>query len=215
VAEVGVGVLIVDDDVSSQRALKLVLDSEGWRVRILGQASEAMAELATGRWDLVIINAAMLDMRGPIFMTLKELAQADVAAPVPDSSSEEIVGAVKRFRALFLVPLMGSKDVPLILEREGLPYSFKPYHLHDFLQKVSDLLFEGGSIAEPIRSFEGVQRKKGRGVRLSRDAHSSKKMFASREDYQMTEEELAEFERQEREEAERKKRAKQPNRDPL
>ena len=210
-----VGVLIVDDDIATQRALKLVLDSEGWRVRILGQASEAMAELATGRWDLVIINAALLDMQGPVFMTLKELAQADLGVSQPARDGAEF-GAGKRFRALFLVPLMGSKDVPLILEREGLPYSFKPYHLHDFLQKVSELLFEGGAIAEPIRSFEGAQRKKGRrDLRPSRDAHSSKKMFASREDYQMTEEELAEFERQEREEAEKKKRAKQPNRDPL
>jgi hypothetical protein len=41
-------------------------------------------------------------------------------------------------------------------------------------------------------------------------------MFASREDYQMTEEEMAEYERQEREEDERKKRAKQLlNREPL
>ena len=198
-----VGILIADDDAASQRALKLVLDAEGWRVRILGQASEIMAELATGGWDLVIINAALLDMHGPIFTTLKELAQAESS------------GGGKHFRALFLVPLMGSKDVPLILEREGLPYSFKPYHLHDFLQKVSELLSEGGAIAEPIRSFEDAQRLKGRGVRRSRDAHSSKKMFASREDYQMTEEELAEFERQEREEAERKKRAKQTDRDPL
>jgi CheY-like chemotaxis protein len=211
-----VGILIVDDDVASQRALKLVLDSEGCRVRILGQASEAMAELATGRWDLVVINAALLDMQGPIFMTLRELAQAHMVATDTTAGGAESTGGGKRFRALFLVPLMGSKDVPLILEREGLPYSFKPYHLHDFLQKVSDLLFEGGAIAEPIRSFDGVQRKKGRGDSgRSRDAHSSKKMFASREDYQMTEEELAEFERQEREEAERKKRTKQPNRDPF
>ena len=34
-------------------------------------------------------------------------------------------------------------------------------------------------------------------------------MFASREDYQMTEEEMADYERQEKEEEERKKRAKQ------
>ena len=104
---------------------------------------------------------------------------------------------------------MGSKDVPLILEREGLPYSFKPYHLHDFLQKVSELLFESGAIAEPIRSLVSVERKKRRrDLRAPRDSHGSKKMFASREDYQMTEEELAEWERQELEETEKKKRAK-------
>lgn len=176
-----------------------------------------MAELATGSWDLAIINAAMLDMHGPIFSLLKDLAQANVAAPnAPDATAEKVPQA-KRFRVLFLVPLMGSKDVPLILERDGLPYSFKPYHLHDFLQKVGDLLFESGAITEPIRSVEGAERKRRRrDLRSPRDSHGGKKMFASREDYQMTEEELAEFEREELEEAERKKRAKQlPNRDPL
>ena len=78
-----VGILIVDDDLANQQALKLVLDSEGWRVRILTQPSQAMTELATGTWDLAIINAALLDMSGPIFATLKELAQAIVDASVP------------------------------------------------------------------------------------------------------------------------------------
>ena len=60
------------------------------------------------------------------------------------------------------------------------------------------------------------RRKRHRDIRSPRDAHTSRKMFASREDYQMSEEELTEFERQEKEETERKKRAKQPlNRDPL
>ena len=212
-----VGILIIDDDIASQRALKLVLDSEGWSVRIVEHPADAMAELATGTWDLAIVNSALLDMRGPVFVTLKELAQAEVLAPVTAGAGQDSGLPSKRFRVLFLVPLMGSKDLPLILEREGLPYSFKPYHLHDFLQKVSELLLESGAIAEPIRSVEGFGRnKRRRDIRSPRDAHTSEKMFASREDYQMTEEEMAEFERQEKEEAERKKRAKQPlNRDPL
>jgi DNA-binding response OmpR family regulator len=210
-----VGILIVDDDLANQQALKLVLDSEGWRVRILAQPSQAMAELATGMWDLAIVNAALLDMSGPIFATLKELAQANIATSGHTTSDSVEPPRGKQFRVLFLVPLMGSKEVPLILEREGLPYAFKPYHLHDFLQKAGDLLLESGAIAQPIRGMESFARKKRR-----RDPHSSqagKKMFASREDYQMTEEEMAEYERQEREEEEeRKKRAKPAfNREPL
>lgn len=208
-----VGILIVDDDVSSQRSLKLVLDAEGWRVRIVPYAPQAMAELASGGWDLAIINVALLDMHGPIFLTLKELAQADLAptggdgAPISDRRT-------RRFRALFLVPLMGSKEIPLLLEREGLPYSFKPYHLHDFLQKVGELLLESGAIPDPLRGVERFAENK---RRSTRDGRAGQKMFASRDDYQMTEEELLEFERSEKEEEERKKRAKQKSlsRDPL
>lgn len=209
-----VGILIIDDDISSQRALKLVLDSEGWRVRILAHPSQAMAELADGTWDLAIVNVALLDLQDPLFLTLKELAQAESSPAAEESAATSDSGRrAKRFRVLFLVPLMGSKEVPLILEREALPYSFKPYHLHDFLQKVSDLLLESGAISEPLRGVESFAGKK---RRSARDGRAGQKMFASREDYQMTEEELMEFERQEKEEDERKKRAKQPlSRDPL
>jgi hypothetical protein len=209
-----VGILIIDDDIATQHSLKLVLDSEGWRVRILAHPSLALAELATGTWDLAIVNTALLDMQGPLFVTLKELSQSDASRRGDGQDSQ---AASRHFRTLFLVPLMGSKDLPLILEREGLPYSFKPYHLHDFLQKVSELLLESGAIADPIRSVAGfASKKRSRDIRSPRDSQSGKQMFASREDYQMTEEELAEFERQEKEEDERKKRAKQiPNREPL
>ena len=205
-----VGILIIDDDIATQRSLKLVLDAEGWRVRIVAHPSQALAELATGTWDLAIVNTALLDMQGSVFVTLKELSQSDASRRGGQAAS-------RHFRTLFLVPMMGSKDLPLILEREGLPYSFKPYHLHDFLQKVSELLLESGAIADPIRSVAGfASKKRSRDIRSPRDSQGGKKMFASREDYQMTEEELVEFERQEKEEDERKKRAKQiPNREPL
>jgi CheY-like chemotaxis protein len=121
-----VGILIMDDDLASQQALKLILDSEGWRVRIVPVASQAMSELASGMWDLAIVNVTLLDMAGPVFSTLTELVQAQMAAREPATTQDEQKPRAKRFRALFLVPLMGSKEVPLILEREGLPYSFTP-----------------------------------------------------------------------------------------
>lgn len=198
-----VGILIVDDDIASQRALKNVLDSEGWRVRIVPQASLALAELATGNWNLAIVNVALADVRGPLFAILRELAQADILSPEGESASPR-----KQIRVLFLMPVLRAKDVQPLLEREGLPYSLKPYHLHDFLEKVSELLVEAGAIAEPIRSIGGfaAAKRRPRNLRSSRDTRRGT-MFASREDYQMTEEEMAEFERQEEED--RKKREKE------
>lgn len=228
-----VGILIIDDDVASQRALKQVLDSEGWRVRILPVASQALRELASGEWKLVIVNVALTDLRGPVFAILRELALADPKGPAEKSPetqaatpAEEPNGngqgngqgngtAPKSLRALFLVPALAAKDVQPILEREGLPYLLKPYHLHDFLEKVSELLLEAGAIEDPIRSMSDFLGAKKRG-RVQRAARNSRRgaMFASREDYQMTEEELVEWERQEEEE--RKKREKeQKNREHL
>ena len=138
-----VGILIVDDDIASQHALKNVFDSEGWRVGIVQLAANAMLELATGSWNLVIVNVTLLDLRGPLFATLKALAQAELLAPSEGADDT----SRKRIRVLFLVPLHGADGMQAVLEREELPYSLKPYHLHDFLQKISELLVEAGAIA--------------------------------------------------------------------
>ncbi|MGC2330932.1 MAG: hypothetical protein WA581_05740 [Candidatus Acidiferrales bacterium] len=201
-----VGILLVDDDVTSQQALKSVLDSEGWRVRIVPKASEALGELAVGGWNLAIVNVALADPGGPLFAILRELAQAPVEAGVPAEDGSDSPPQ-RRIRVLFLVPLLMAKEVQPVLEREGLPHSPKPYHLHEFLERVSELLLESGAIAEPIRGIGGFSERKirRRGQRFGRGTRASA-MFASREDYQMTEEEMAEYERQEEEE--RKKRQK-------
>jgi hypothetical protein len=68
--------------------------------------------------------------------------------------------------------------------------------LHDFLEKVSDLLVEVKAIDAPLRQvryeFGGLRKKK-------RQAARTNSMFASRDSYSYTEEELAEYERQESE----------------
>jgi PleD family two-component response regulator len=202
---VQIGILIVDDDIVSQRALKNILDSEGWRVRIVPLASAAMLELASGEWSLVIVNVAMTDVRGPLFSILKDLAQGVADAPVGVSVD---ASKPKGIRVLFLVPMLAVKDAQPILEREGLPYILKPYHLHDFLEKVGELLVQAGALADPIRSMRGFGSGSNRqsGGRSSRNNRRNL-MFASRDDYQMSEEEMLEWERTE--EADKKKRKKE------
>ena len=111
-----VGILIIDDDIVSQRALKNVLDSEGWRVRIVPLVSAAMLELASGQWSLVIVNVAMTDVRGPLFNILKDLAQGDADALEGDADAPEgaevDAARPKRIRVLFLVPLCSLPAMP-------------------------------------------------------------------------------------------------------
>src|ERR1700691_1158006 len=190
-----VGILIVDDDRSSQTALRELLDAEGWRVGIVPLASQALHELAGDDWSLVIANVSLTGLDGPLFTTLKELAQA---APLEDGH--------KRARVLFLVPELAGAIAHPVLEQEHVPYALKPFHLHDFLEKVSDLLMETAAIAAPIRDVRagfGVHvapRKLSRAERERAGTAASGRatnMFATREDYQMTEEELIDYERQE------------------
>jgi DNA-binding response OmpR family regulator len=200
-----VGILIVDDDVVSQRALKNVLDNEGWRVRIVPLASQALPELATGNWNLAIVDTALADPKGPVFAILRELAQAD---PLP---GDDGVPEQKRLRTLFLVRTTEAKKALPALEQDALPYLLKPYHLHDFLEKVSELLVEAGAIDEPLRGIGDLSRvRKRKRARVESREPRRDAMFAPREDYHMTEEEMAEFERQEEEG--RKKREKDKER---
>ena len=218
-----VRILIVDDDVASQSALKNLLDSEGWRVRAVSTGSEILNELARDVWNLAIVNAALTDPAGPIFAILRELALADselVPEPAPEEDLDTEHAPVAdppspppqnshRLRVLFLLPPTVAKKFQPILEREELPYALKPYNLHDLLEKVSDLLIEAGAIAEPLRTIREFAPRKGPSLRHARRDARPGAMFASRDDYQMSEEEMAEWERQEQEEESRKKRRKQ------
>ena len=176
-----VSILVFEDDPYSGTALRQILDSEGWRVRVVPDTKMLQAELKTGEYSLLISNIAMVGVESALFQVLRELASVSVED-----------GA--RLRVLFVVPEMtGNQFVPAI-EEARLPYVLRPFHLHDFLEKVSDLLVEVKAIEGPLRMTRyefGAARKK------KKAATKTNSMFASRDSYSYTEEELAEYEKQE------------------
>jgi DNA-binding response OmpR family regulator len=178
-----VGILILDDDLQGQGALRQILDSEGWRVRIVPDTKLLLAELKTGEWSLVIANVALTGLEGGTFITLRELSS------VPPEEGG-------RIRTLYLVPEMTGSQYVGHLEFSHLPYVVRPFHLHDFLEKVSDLLVEIKAIEAPLRQvrheFGDIRKKK-------RQVGRPTSMFASRDSFSYTDEELAEYERQETE----------------
>jgi DNA-binding response OmpR family regulator len=180
-----VGILVLDDNAPGGSAVKQILDSEGWRVRLVADTQMLLAELKTGEWSLVIANVAMTGIEGPAFITLRELA----SVPLDDGG---------RVRVLFLIPELASAQFVVHLEAARLPYVLRPYHLHDFLEKVSDLLVEVKAIEGPIRQVRhefGALRKK------KKQAGRSNSMFASRDSFSYSDEELAEYEKQESEDS--------------
>src|SRR6516164_169439 len=171
-----VGLLVLEGDSGNAVALKQILDSEGWRVRLVPDLQLLHAELKTGEYSLVIANIELVGLDSPTFQVLRELA----SVPAEEGG---------RVRVLFVVPeLAGSQFVPA-LERARVPYAVRPFHLHDFLVKVK-------AIEGPLRMTRyefGEARKK------KKQTSRTTSMFASRDSYSYTEEELAEYERQEAE----------------
>ena len=102
-----------------------------------------------------------------------------------------------------------------LLETQRLPYVLKPFHLHDFLERVSDLLLETGTISTPIRRVRLEGKTAGRrDSKIAREAGTGQGagrntgMFANYADYSMTEEEITEYEKQETAESQRKRKKK-------
>jgi len=177
-----VGILVLDSDPQGAGAVKQILDSEGWRVRVVPDTRLLLAELKTGEWSLVIADVEAMGIDTPAFNILTELASVSV---------EE--GG--RFRILYLIPEMMGTHYVAPLEAARLPYVIRPYHLHDFLEKISDLLVEVKAIEAPLRQvrheFGALRKKKKQAGRNT--------MFASRDSFSYSDEEIAEYEHQENE----------------
>lgn len=178
-----VGLLVLEDDQRNAAALRQILDSEGWRVRVVPDLPLLHAELKTAEYSLLIANVALVGVDSATFHVLRELA----SVPVEEGG---------KIRVLFVLPEIGAAQFAGKLELERLPYVARPFHLHDFLEKVSDLLVEVKAITGPLRltryEFGAARKKKKENGRTT-------SMFASRDSYSYSEEELAEYERQESE----------------
>jgi len=180
---------VLEEDPAAAGALRQVLDSEGWRVRVIQDCPSLFSELKSGEYSLIIASVAAVGANTPVFTTLKELC----TVPVEEGA---------RLRILFLVPeMMGSQFVGA-LETNHLPYVVRPYHLNDFLEKISDLLVEIKAIDAPLRQVRhefGALRKK------KKQAGRSTSMFAARDSFSYSDEEIAEYERQEAEASKNKR----------
>jgi DNA-binding response OmpR family regulator len=190
-----VGILVLDDDAQGSSAVRQILDSEGWRVRVVPETKLLLAELKTGEWSLVIANVALMGIDTPAFITLREISNVPAAEG-------------GRLRILYLVPELTGSQYVGALETAKLPYVVRPYHLHDFLEKVSDLLVEVKAIEAPLRQvryeFGSLRKKKKQAARTN-------SMFASRDSYGYTDEELAEYEKQEAETSKTKRNKPRTN----
>jgi DNA-binding response OmpR family regulator len=178
-----VGLLVLESDGNSSLALKQILDSEGWRVRLVPDLSLLHAELKTGEYSLVIANIELIGLDSPTFHVLRELAGV-----APEDGA--------RVRVLYVVPELAGNQFVAGLEMARMPYAVRPFHLHDFLEKVSDLLVEVKAIEGPLRM---TRREFGEARKKKKQASRTTSMFASRDSYVYTEEELAEYERMEAE----------------
>lgn len=206
-----VKILVLDADPASRQTLRHLLDCEGWLVHFVDDTRTMMNELVSGEWSLLVVNIELSPPGGALFSVLRDLSQAEIVKPGTPASRglagprKDDADSKRRLGVLFLVPIEIAHDNVGYLEHNRLPYAIRPYHLQDFFEKVSDLLIDVGAIPKPIRSVRHQPSQDSRTARPEKGART-RSMFASRQDYMMSEEEIAEYERQEVEEQLKKKK---------
>jgi DNA-binding response OmpR family regulator len=176
-----VGILILEEDPQAAAAVRQLLDSEGWRVNIAADVNALLSEIRDGQWNLVVANIAVTGTDSAAFLTLRELS-----AVLPEEGG--------RLRTLYIVPEMTGSQYVKALEQGHLPFVTRPFHFHDFLEKVSDLLTEVQAIATPLRQ---VSYELGAGRKKKKDVGQNNSMFAARDAHSYTEEELSAYELEE------------------
>lgn len=183
-----VRILVIDDDPSSQTALRHLLGSDEWYVEMAALPDDALEKLAAGGWNLVVANVSMSSLSGPLFDLLRQLAEGG--------------GTI---RVLFLVPGVAESRARAVLEKLKLPYATKPLQLQAFLEQVTELLHQAGAIPEQAyREHSGPVAPKPALKARARHGQGpgGPQMFASREDYyDYDEDELRRFEEEERRKA--------------
>jgi DNA-binding response OmpR family regulator len=192
-----INILVLEDDPGSQNAIQVMMDGESWKVKMLGDADAGLKELAQGSWALVVASLSLVDFSSPLFQILKELAQAP---PVEEGKS--------RVRVLFVVPPSQVTEAIPVLETARLPYAMKPYQFNDFMEKVNDLLLQAQFLSKTARErgFAFEKRERAPAGKHGKKTQAANSMFASRDEYYYSEEELAEYEREQSEQEKKKKK---------
>ncbi|MCW1959429.1 MAG: SpoIIE family protein phosphatase [Mycobacterium sp.] len=113
-------VVVVDDEVDTLKLLKVLLESDGYRVRALTSGSAALRSIATDTPDLVLLDIRMPGMSG--FEVCEELKADPASRSVPViflSAATDVEDKIKAFRA------------------GGVDYVTKPFEREEVLSRVA------------------------------------------------------------------------------
>jgi two-component system KDP operon response regulator KdpE len=150
-------VLVVDDELEMQRALRTGLSYHGFDVRAVGSGEQALRESAAWRPDVILLDLGLPGMDG--FQTLAALRPATRAAVIVVS----------------VIP--GEKDKVRALDAGADDYVVKPFGIEELVARIRAVLRRQGDVSagEPVvRSGDleidlarRVVTVKGRGVHLT------------------------------------------------
>jgi DNA-binding response OmpR family regulator len=127
--------LIVDDDPDFHDFLSVLLELEGYEVRSAYDGASALAELAEGGIDLVLLDVLMPGMDGFEVLTAMGLEGGEGGASPKGGERPPVI---------FVSALADDKHVRRGLSLGGIHYITKPLDVAELLGTVKEILAESG-----------------------------------------------------------------------
>jgi len=114
-------ILLVEDEINIQEAIKLNLELEGYEVITASDGLEALKRFKEGRYNLIILDIMLPEMDG--LAVCEQIRLEDSETPI-----------------LFLTAKDTPADIILGLEKGADDYVTKPFNLQEYLLRVKVLL---------------------------------------------------------------------------
>jgi len=165
----GHSILLVEDDASIRRFLRISLEAHGFRVHEARRGSEGLALCAELVPDLVVLDLGLPDIDGQVLIPrLRDWVSVPIIVLSVRSEEREKVAALDA----------GAND-----------YVTKPFGISELLARVRALLRDrtDGATQEPVYSVDGLRVDlpgrqvwvEGREVRLSRKEYELLRLFVT------------------------------------
>ncbi len=126
-------ILLVEDEVNLQHAIKLNLELEGYAVQIAGTGTEAVRHFREQKFDLVVLDIMLPEMDG--LMVCENIRMYDQNIPV-----------------LFLSAKNTPADRIAGLKKGADDYLTKPFELEELMLRVTKLLERSKQIKENLEN---------------------------------------------------------------
>ena len=105
-------ILVVEDNPTTSRTLKLFLDAEGYRVRCALNGSEAAAALAEATFDLILLDLMLPDIDGlSLCRTLRQNSNVPIVMLTARTAQDEIVEGLEAGADDYISKPFGSKEL--------------------------------------------------------------------------------------------------------
>ena len=157
-ASSGNRILIVDDNESTCRSLRLIFEKKGYEIEMAGTGREAI-EKAQGRF----FNLALLDIRLP------DMEGTELLAPLKETHPDMAVILVTGHASL--------KTAMQALNNGASGYITKPLDVDEVLSKARDVLEKQRLVMENSRLYQAAQRELAERKRAEEALRESEEMY--------------------------------------